>query len=112
MGIEDVKDKYGKNRDYKSVMNKAIRHEIAGGNELIDAIAMLDNLGFFIDKLIEETRIKEELKGVEILRCIATKIGTARKKAAEAKERMSDEIKIRYGMTIEQPSKNSEELPG
>ena len=41
MGIRDLRERYGPSKKGREVMNVAVRAEISGGNEALDAIGVL-----------------------------------------------------------------------
>lgn len=44
MPIRDLRDKYGRNLKSRQVINAAIRGEIVGGDDCLDALALADRL--------------------------------------------------------------------
>lgn len=44
MGIRELRDKYGKNLKRRQAVNAAIRGEMVGGDDLLDAMPLVDRL--------------------------------------------------------------------
>jgi hypothetical protein len=92
-------------------MNRAIRAEIDGGDETLDALSKAQRLIFDINKKLDAMRDgtyfnKAILRSDEIedTEHLAGRIGAIISLLKDIREAMEDQVKRNYGMSIEQPA--------
>lgn len=83
MGIREIREKYGRNLKARQAVNAAIRAELVGGDDCLDAIASLHRLA---------TRLRQ--RGLDGADDAEAALDSCR----EVAEAMSNEIARRYGL--------------